>query len=301
MASPPLFKDTKYIPLDYVRGEVIQINPDDLMNYLQNKWHERYFHTHFKGDEISKTIFQYKNMKLSFYPSGRLVIGGSLHKYHNHGKHNFDQYDKQAFEATIKRLEIDTSIRPENIRITGLEYGVNITPPISTNEILNRCFQHRGIDIEEVISRRDGKYHRAKHDAYELKLYNKGIQYNQRKEVFRIEIKTTNWSKYRRNGTLTLHNFIECDKTPFVQNLVDRWNETLFSDPTTTYNDQWHKYTNREYWRELRSGSRTNFHRHWHQMKKKAEESGANVQVDISNLILETITQLQTGTNTTFI
>ncbi|MEI2420470.1 hypothetical protein V6O07_09355, partial [Arthrospira platensis SPKY2] len=100
--------------------------------------------------------------------------------------------DEQAFNTTIQKLFIDTSIRPENIRITGLEYGVNITPPIATTEIINRCYQHRGIDIEEVISRHDGKYHRAKHDAYELKLYNKGIQHHQLTEVFRIEIKTTN-------------------------------------------------------------------------------------------------------------
>lgn len=301
MASPPLSKYTKYIPLDYVRGEVIQTCPNELMNHLQNKWHERFFQTHFKGDEEYKTIFQNKNMKLTFYPSERIVIGGSLHKYFNNGKHNFDQYDEQAFNATIQQLYVDTSIRPENIRITGLEYGVNITPPIPTNEILNRCFQHRGIDIEEVISRHDGKYHRAKHDAYELKLYNKGIQYNKGNEVFRIEIKTTNWSKYRQHGVTTLHDFIECDKTPFVQNLTNRWNNVLFSDPTTTYNEQWHKYTNREYWRELRSGSRTNFHRHWQQMRTLSEQSGDNIQYVVNNLIAETIAKLQTGTNTTFI
>ena len=157
------------------------------------------------------------------------------------------------------------------------------------------------MEMEQTITRYDGKYIRAIHDAYELKLYDKAAQYHLPNEVFRIEIKTTNWSRNRRNGIITLSDFIKCQKTPFVCNLIERWNDVLFADPTTDYGQRWHKYTNPEYWRELKQGSRTNFHRHWQRMRSMSEMKGDNIQNTVANLIAETVQNLQMGTNTTFI
>ena len=301
MASPPLVKDTKYVPVDYIRGEVINTDPEGLLSALQARWNDSYFITEFRGDEVARTTFRKHNIQLVFHQSGRVVIGGSLHKYHNKGRHNFNQYNAQAFEATMTQLEQETTISPDMIRITGLEYGVNITPPIPTRDILNRCFLHRGVEMEQTITRHDGKYIRAIHDAYEYKLYDKAAQYHLPNELFRIEVKTTNWSRNRRNGITTLSDWHKCDKTPFLRNLIDRWNDVLFADPTTDYGEQWHKYTNREYWRELREGSRTNFHRHWQRVRALSRMQGDDIQNTVANLIAETVQNLQMGTNTTFI
>jgi hypothetical protein len=237
---------------------------------------------------------------LVFYPSGRISIGGSLHKYHNNGEHNLDQYSAESFQETLERLEREIFVTPNNIRITRMEHGVNIIPPVPCGEIINHCFQHKGANFEEKISRIDGKYHCVKHDTHEFKLYDKGLQFKMPNQLLRIEDKVTNWSNHRKNGLITLEDFHRADKTPFVINLIQRWNEVLFADPTTEYPIKWHKYTNREYWRDLRSGNRTTFNRHLQKMRLLSRTSGSNIQEQVSNLIQESIYNLQPVTNTTF-
>jgi hypothetical protein len=296
--TPHTLQRYGYIPLDYIRGEVVNINTDNLLNHLTTQWSESKFRTHFKGEESIKTIFRHENVQLDFHASGRALFSGSLHTYSNGGKHNFDQFNLGKFNSSIEKMKRELSIKPEDIRLTCLEYGVNITPPIPTSEILTRCFQHQRSHFEEVISRPEGKYHRATHDAYQLKLYDKSLQYKLSEQLLRIEVKTTNWSSNRRKGIITLDDFIKADKTPFVHDLINRWNEVLFVDPTTHFADPWHKYTNREYWRELRKGSRSTFNRHLNSLRSQSNEG---TQALISSEIKRTISQLQNDTNTIFI
>src|SRR5690606_421219 len=103
-------------------------------------------------------------------------------------------------------------IRPENIRLIGLEYGVNIQPPIETDSILNHCYQHKGKDFDKEINKQGMKYRQVEHSAYFLKIYDKALQFGRLQRILRVEIKVKNWSKYRRQGIVTLKDFIEADK-----------------------------------------------------------------------------------------
>ena len=55
-----------------------------------------------------------KNMKLELFPKGYVVLAGSLHKYYNDGKHNYNQFGRKEAEIALKRL----------IEVTGLELPI---------------------------------------------------------------------------------------------------------------------------------------------------------------------------------
>lgn len=282
------------MPVDYVRGEVINSNGEKLFSLLEQTYSPSHFTTKFNGEDRVERQFRSRNIQIKYFPSGRISFGGSLHKLSNDGWHNYNQFTRAAFDSTICTLEREFFLPANNMRLTGLEYGVNLMPPIDTDALINRCFQHKGVHFEEVISRFDGKYHRASHDAYDVKLYDKSLQNNLPSPLLRFEIKTTNWSRYRNDmGIVTLDDFIRADKTPFVIELVGRWQEVVFSDPTITYEHDWHEYTNREYWRALREGGRMNFHRKWANLKLLGKEEGQNIQGLISLDIETNIRELQ--------
>ena len=44
-----------------------------------------------------------KNIKLELFPKGYVVLAGSLHKYYNDGKHNYNQFGRKEAEIALKR------------------------------------------------------------------------------------------------------------------------------------------------------------------------------------------------------
>lgn len=301
MASLPHKEIYPYIPLDYVRGVVVGISGGDLLHRLRTSFHPDKFFTNFKGDEMKKWTLEHDNMKITEYASGRVVFGGSIHKYANEGTHNADQFGHARFVQAIARLERELCITPSNIRITQLEYGVNLTPPIQCGSIINRCYLHGESHFEEKESNLQGKYHRAKHDTFQLKAYDKGLQYNCVDDVFRFEIKTNNWSQNRKLGIETLQDYIETDKSPFVDDLVARWSQIVFADPTAHYNEHWHRYANKEYWTSLRQGCRQRYGRELKRMRMLNRDTGQDIQSVIGHAMIENINRLQNVTNSKFI
>lgn len=285
-----------YMPLDFFKGELIDV---ELEQIRHNKKLPQNYET--QDGEIKKEYYEYQNMKFMAYESGRLTIEGSLHKYWNDGLHNHNDFHENDFHNTIEKLESDFGIRPENIRLTCLEFGVNIAPPIETGEILNHCYQHKSVDIAQVKSDARGKYHQAAHSAYILKLYDKARQYGIPQQNMRIEIKVKNWSPYRKQGIVTLADFIEVNKTPFVDSLVHEWGNVLFFDPTARKIGLWSQMADQEYWRQLRKNrSRTTIKRHRKKLEQYNIEHGENIQGQISNLIFEKVDALQKVTNCNF-
>lgn len=305
--SPPNFANNRthgnhtapqryqYLPVDYIRARLTGIDPGTIIENLCDLHPGIEVGTTFAGEGLRCETFVYQNMVIKRFEGRRVYLTGSLHKFRNRGEHNANQFNETAFDEVIARLEAELLIRPENVEITGLECGVNIAPPLPCHEIINRCFQHKGIDVVQANTKGEGKYHCATHARYTFKIYDKAKQYGLPYEVLRIEVKVTKWEQYRKQGIVTLADFIHADKTPFVLDLINRWNEIIFADPTTVYPDKWHKFTNREYWRELREGCRQKFNRRFTKLKHLNQTQGANIQGQISDLIAENIAALQSA------
>jgi hypothetical protein len=112
----------------------------------------------------------------------------------------------------------------------------------------------------------------------------------------RIEVKQTNWSEYRAIGINTLEDFINHDKTTFVDSLVTKWNEVLFYDPTIKDNAEFIQYRDVNYWTELRATvSGKTYNKHANRLKILNATKGENIQKRVSDLILEKARFLQGG------
>ena len=289
-----LLQRYEYIPLDYVKFQLINYT-DDLMNNDFLKFMPVYKNTY-----INHHFAEYENIIFKIYNSGSIYISGSLHKFYNNGKHNSNDFNSKAFKDVLNDFQNKFNITPQNLRILGLEFGVNIEPILKTDTILNNILQHKRIDFENNIKSRYGNYLQAKHSNFILKIYNKAKQYQLEKEVLRIEVKQCNWSEYRKRGLNTLQDFIGFDKKLFVETLINKWNEVIFYNPLNKSDNKWNKYNNVNFWRELKEKSNTTYSKHVKKLRIINNQCEIDIQYNISQLILVKINSLQGVTNSNF-
>jgi hypothetical protein len=281
-----------YIPIDYIKCEVIGLDKD---HFLNNK--RLVFTPKIKDrDELHLYYLIDQNLKLKVYENDKIFIDGSLHKYANNGDHNYNDFTPSRFVEVLDAINQRFGISPANMRILCLEFGYNITPPIDPDLIIDHLLKHKNKDIEILLSNDRAKYRQFKHGNYIVKIYNKGKQYNCEDDILRIEVKQTNWHEYRTIGINTLEDFINHDKTTFVDSLLTKWNEVLFYDPTIKDNAEFIQYRDVNYWTELRATvSGKTYNKHANRLKILNATKGENIQKRVSDLILEKARFLQGG------
>ena len=141
----------EYIPVDFVRGEVLNTSIEHIIE--QAKANGISIETNFSDEHFNGHKIKHQNIRIESFSSGKIRIEGSIHTFFNEGCGNGNQFSKTQFEIAASRLNNELGILPENIKITQLEYGVNITPPIPTDAILNRCFYHLSSSMVSKIGR----------------------------------------------------------------------------------------------------------------------------------------------------
>lgn len=285
-----------YIPLDFIKTQIIGLSPE---HFLKNK-NLLFTPVLIEGDTVKYYYSEVDNIKIKIYQNS-MFLSGSLHKFHNKGEHNHNDFNLSAFRDVLRRLYELFKVSPENLKLICLEYGVNLTPPIESDKIINHLMQHKHTDFESKISSNKGNYKQAEHTDYIIKIYNKGKQYKLNDEVLRIEVKETNLKQHRARGIYTLKDFINSEKTPFVSLLLEKWNDVIFYDITSTQTERWNQYNNINFWRELSTKkSRTTYHRHRHALKENNETTGQNIQGKISEIIKAKIKELNKVTFSNF-
>jgi hypothetical protein len=281
-----------YIPIDFIKCEVIGLDKD---YFLKNP--KLIFTPKLKDKDVIQCFYLIdENIKIKVYESNRIFIEGSLHKYANNGIHNHDDFTPIRFFEVVKKLNDRFGIKPENMRILCLEYGYNITPPIATDLIINHTLKHINKDSEILLSTDRAKYRQFEHQEYIIKTYNKGKQYKCKEDILRIEIKQKDWRIYRLIGIHTLNDFINHEKTIFVNDLLKKWNEILFYDPTIKNNLKYLHYRDVNYWNELRATkSNKTYSQHVNKLRELNATKGENIQKRVSNLIREKAESIQGG------
>jgi hypothetical protein len=302
--SDGMIQSYSFIPVDYVKFEIIGIDAESILKNPNLTFTPKLK----DGDELVSYSSMIDNMKIKVsIPSNRITLSGSIHKFWNGGVHNYNDFDEVAFRDSTHRMYSTFQVAPMHLKILSMEYGVNINIDYPVKNVLNNCFQHKGKDVEVKISNDGGKYHQAQHDRYFLKLYDKGKQYGLiGKNLLRIEVKEINWTTNRKHGILTFKDFIECDKSIFIKNLIHQWMSVILFDFNTPTHLIKPEYTNANYWRDLREKvknkelSKTSFHRHWKELKNINAIHGNDIQNIITQSIIQKIDQLQRVTFSTF-
>lgn len=281
-----------YIPIDYIKCEVIGL---DKTHFLNNT-HLEFTPKLKSADEIHFYYLIDQNIKIKIYESNRIFLDGSLHKYANNGIHNHDQFTQLEFNRILEKLNSRFGIKPHNLRIICLEFGYNITPPIDCDWLIDHLLRHQQKDVEILLSNDRAKYRQFKHRNYIIKVYNKGKQYKCDDPILRIEIKQTNWSEFRSIGINTLQQFIERDKTIYLDKILTKWNEILIYDPTIKGNSKFMHYRDVNYWKTLREKfSVKTYNKHVQRLKEINATKGENVQKQISDLIQEKADSMEGG------
>ena len=182
-----------YIPIDFIKGRLIGLDPDSFLN------NDSFILTPVlkHGDQIQYYEIEVDNMNLKIMPEGKMILQGSLHKFYNNGAHNYNQFSWQMFKQSLIKLRLVFGINPYNIWVNQLEWGVNISPLCETKSLLRNLFQHKKKDFHPVIQGKHGDYHQVEHYNYYIKIYDKSKQYKQKEPILRLEIKQKNWTEFR--------------------------------------------------------------------------------------------------------
>jgi len=226
--------------------------------------------TNRKGNKITpyKNAF-YNGLEFRIYDTGTTTIQGSLHKFWNAGAHNYNDFNFSAFSDVLDALKKKFNIEPQQCILKCLEVGINITPPIPTNEILDYCFLHKTKPFEYQKNSDEGKYKQCEHTQYIIKLYNKALHYksqgfNIEPEIMRFEIKYSKMERVNKLEVFNLNDILKKGFGIFKNELLTEWQNVLFYD--TTINSNTKKLTNYQnpiYWSELvNRPTKSNYYKH---------------------------------------
>jgi len=169
----------------------------------------------------------------------------------------------------LDALKKKFNIEPQQCILKCLEVGINITPPIPTNEILDYCFLHKTKPFEYQKNSDEGKYKQCEHSQYIIKLYNKALHYktqgfNIEHEIMRFEIKYSKMERVNKLGIYNLNDILKKGFGIFKNELLNEWQNVLFYD--TTINAKTKKLTNYQnpiYWSELvNRPTKSNYYKH---------------------------------------
>ena len=240
-----------------------------------------------------------KNMKIKLYPSGWCEVSGSIHKYFNDGKHNFNQFEKSNLIESVSLLSDKLKVNLRNFKISGLEVGVNIKPPIDSQEIIANSLLYKSRPFESKYHNDEGNYKQVSLSEYRVKLYDKRLHYEAQgyevgEETMRFEIKYNSMRSVKQKGIFLLEDLeqkIECLKEP----LLNAWDKVLFFDPSINKkknNEKNIRYTNINYWMELKKKSTRTFNYQFNKLKKYTKENTCDIQAQVRDIMMDTLDAL---------
>ena len=249
------------------------------------------------GNKITpyKNAF-YNGLEFRIYDSGTVTLSGSLHKYWNNGAHNYNDFNFEAFKGVLRELNTTFNIVAENCILKCLEIGVNIVPPIPTNEILEYCFLHKTKPFEYQKNSDEGKYKQVQHSQYIIKIYNKALHYKKNfadieTEIMRFEIKYTKMQKLNERGIYNLNDLLNFGLHDFKSELLNEFNNILFFDNTIqSKSKSLPNYKNPIYWLELLNRpTKTNYYKHKGILNNLTAQNSNKVQLQTTEIMSKKI------------
>lgn len=153
------------------------------------------------GEEIMRTA-EFRHLKIVIYPSGTVVIRGSLHKYLK--DENYSDFSHTELIKCINDLSEKLGFNPAEAQIQNLEFGVNINTLFNPFAFCESVIVHRQLPFNKFQSRGMQIGFQCERSQYSLKVYDKGKQYIKHENRLRFEIKTYKMAIIRKTGITTL-------------------------------------------------------------------------------------------------
>ena len=235
-----------------------------------------------------------KNMKLELFPKGYVVLAGSLHKYYNDGKHNYNQFGRKEAEIALKRLIEVTGLELPIFKVESVEVGVNLMPPIPSDDIINNALMYKRRPFEAKYCTDEGNYRQATLSEYWVKLYNKRLHYEIQgydigHEILRFELKIIKMRMLAKYRVFTLEDLMNNIEDIARDLLPKAWMEVMLYDPTMNKQTEEHtiKYANVNFWRGIAKKRSYNYHHR--KLYRLMEGNTCAIQAQVKDVMLITL------------
>lgn len=200
------------------------------------------------------------------------TIENSLHKYFNQiiedKSHNYNDFDFCDILFVLNSLEQEINYPLEKTSVTNLEFGFNIEMDICPtkfleNNVLMYDFKSPCYDPKNDKGKKIKKF---AYTEYEVKIYNKSLQYQLDKQVLRIEIKYKSKRLLNKLGIYNLNDLKNIENIKaLMQDFLTKFEALLILD---SYNGNFlmskkerqfiTHCTHPNYWIELRGSKHPN-------------------------------------------
>ncbi|MCF6185707.1 MAG: FecR domain-containing protein, partial [Bacteroidales bacterium] len=237
-------------------GSQVILNSKSGLNYSKKDWKknrdvylngEAFFEIK-KGSKFNvktgetnenKKIAKYQNITFEIINNNYVNINGSLHKYSNKGIHNYDDFDLEKLFNTIKDLYYKFNINPCLTPINNIEFAVNINTSFNPKSFIqHNIINYKGKQASINTFKGKGYLKEFITNRYIVKVYDKGLQFKQSKNIFRFEVKVLKMEHLKNIGIKNLADILK----PRVLNdlgslLVETFNNLLIFDNTVNFDE----------------------------------------------------------------
>jgi hypothetical protein len=224
----------------------------------------------------------------------RLFISGSIHKYHNNGIQNYDDFSKLDCLQAFEKLQDELHILSSSMVILKLEWGLNLRSEYRSFNILKDCYYHQS-KLREEIERPKMHMVRFYYKRYhELKLYDKALHQNLNYELLRFERKQIEFARFnsQQQQGYSISNLLKDDFKGLSKTLIDDWDKLLFINSDSSYY---------EGFRKIKAGledtkhskcKRQAFYRKKKETKLWNKQTGYNMHSNLRALIVKKLKEL---------
>jgi len=187
--------------------------------------------------EVRDGVYEGKfhNMEFLIYPSGRVLIKGSIHKYFNClmglGNQNYNDFTLIDVQFVLNDLQDRFGIDIENARLENLEFGLNLTTPFCPSLFLDTLVSYKNHSLNIMRVKGQGKGREVYLQRYAMKFYNKGLHQGQKENILRIERKVYKMDSIGR-GIIYLADLLDADFANHCFNiLMESLNNLVIAEP----------------------------------------------------------------------
>jgi len=294
--------------VDYVKFEIINMLPEALERHRDLTFIS--FGVCETSELDTSSVFaDYQGLRFKIYSPrkdykrGIMTVEGSLHKFWNDGRHNYNDFGIMELDEVLCELYSRFNIHPTNCKIRNIEFGVNIHPPDKAGKIIENCLLHKTKPFKWTYVSNNGNYKQVRRENYFIKVYDKQAQYQGKYDVpptLRFEIKFTRMRDLNNIGISTMQDLLEHGLGSFKERLLKEWQNILFYDynvlDDTEYRD---RYGSVNFWINLKA---SNFKYHRSMLKGKLSTHLNSTKRAVANLMENKCNKLlgQTDQMTTY-
>lgn len=223
--------------IDGIKTYNLKASPEQLETnpYLLEHWTTTIHNT---DGVVKYGLTEYLGLKFQL-KHGKIRLQGSLHKYHNAGLHNYDDFTAMNVVEVVnelsQRFEIDTT----KTELNNIEFGVNVVLPFKVSLVLDNLIVYKGEPFIKVVE--DGmNYYQCKRTKFIIKVYDKSLQYKRPENILRFEIKVIVMEYLKTKGVPIgyLSDLLNTSVyEPLGNILTEVFESILFGDDTINENE----------------------------------------------------------------